>query len=224
MEEVSMIMATEKDLRERAAWMEMAAEAAGVGTYSWDILKNRAACSLQYYRIINREPGKWMSLEEWIEIVHGEDADMLQGAVDSTVEYDSPFDLEYRILWPDGTVRWVRDLARVVKDDKGKVVGFNGALLDITLQKEDEAAQQELRDEVENKVEARMMRGGSYGLTFRELTVLNLVSDGQSDKDIAHELGISPHTASRHVKNILVKMGANSRTDAGVRAVKEELL
>ena len=67
-------------------------------------------------------------------------------------------------------------------------------------------------------------RGQAYGLTFREMTVLRLVVAGKSDKEIAATLGISTLTASKHLANILRKMGAGSRTEAGVRAVREGLL
>jgi DNA-binding NarL/FixJ family response regulator len=69
-----------------------------------------------------------------------------------------------------------------------------------------------------------MLRKNPYGLTFRELTVLHLVAAGRSDKETARELGIRPLTASKHVGNILGKMEATSRTDAGVRAVREGLI
>jgi len=47
---------------------------------------------------------------------------------------------------------------------------------------------------------------------------------GKSDKEIAVTLGISTLTASKHLANILHKMGAAGRTEAGVRAVREGLL
>ena len=95
---------------------------------------------------------------------------------------------------------------------------------DITEQKEAEETLQQTREELETRVEAEVLRGNTYGLTFRELTVLHLVAAGRADKEIANELGIRPHTASRHVKNIMSKMSAVSRTDAGVRAVREKLI
>ena len=61
-------------------------------------------------------------------------------------------------------------------------------------------------------------------MSFRELTVLDLVSTGKSDREIATVLGIRPRTVSKHVENIRSKMGASSRTEAGVRAIKEKLL
>jgi DNA-binding NarL/FixJ family response regulator len=69
-----------------------------------------------------------------------------------------------------------------------------------------------------------MLRGNAYGLTFRELTVLHLVAAGKSDKEIATTLGISTLTASKHLANILHKMGAASRTEAGVRAIRQGLV
>jgi DNA-binding CsgD family transcriptional regulator len=56
------------------------------------------------------------------------------------------------------------------------------------------------------------------GLTTRELEVLRLVAAGQSNREIAAALVISPKTASVHVSNILAKLGAASRTEAAVKA------
>jgi len=56
------------------------------------------------------------------------------------------------------------------------------------------------------------------GLTVRELEVLRLVASGQSNREIAAALVISPKTSSVHVSNILAKLGAATRTEAAVRA------
>jgi len=60
--------------------------------------------------------------------------------------------------------------------------------------------------------------GGDPGLTGRELEVLRLVAAGQSNREIAAALVISPKTASVHVSNILAKLGAATRTEAAVKA------
>ncbi len=66
---------------------------------------------------------------------------------------------------------------------------------------------------------ARAGRPGLLGLTGRELEVLRLVAAGQSNKEIAAALFISPKTASVHVSNILGKLGAASRTEAAAKAL-----
>ncbi len=61
-------------------------------------------------------------------------------------------------------------------------------------------------------------------LTERELEVLQLVTAGLRNKEIATELGISENTAKYHLKNILEKLHAQSRTELAARAVREGLV
>ena len=339
-------------LREVEAWLSLAESAGGVGTFDWDIERNTAKCSDQYFRLFGIAPSPGVSLEAFMEQVHEDDVERVQEAVDNTLEHDAPYFIDYRVRWPDGSIHWINDRASVLKDDEGRSVRFHGAITDITERKqaeealreseqmfrlvaqnvaevlwlvdplnynliyvspsyedlwdrtcqslyedptswlapihpedservtvaleeqaetgkfdeefrivrpdgairwisdrgfairgesgqlryivglanditEDKEAEETLqlaREELETRVEAEMLRGSAYGLTFRELTVLHLVAAGRADKQIANELGIRPHTASRHVKNILSKMKATSRTDAGVRAVREKLI
>ena len=63
----------------------------------------------------------------------------------------------------------------------------------------------------------------SSGLTRRELEVLRLLAGGRSNQEIADALFISPHTAVRHVANIMNKLGVDSRTAAATWAVRNGL-
>ena len=65
---------------------------------------------------------------------------------------------------------------------------------------------------------------GEFGLTEREVEVLRLVAAGRTNKEIAAELYISVKTASVHVSNILRKVGAATRTEAGAIAHREGLV
>ena len=86
-----------------------------------------------------------------------------------------------------------------------------------------EAERRRSRDELEKTVERQYGIRNPYQFTFREFTVLHLVARGAADKEIAGELGIALSTVNKHVSNILGKMNAASRTEAGVRAVQEGL-
>lgn len=61
-------------------------------------------------------------------------------------------------------------------------------------------------------------------LTAREIEVLRLVASGQSDKEIGATLGVSAHTAHRHVANILTKLAVPSRAAAVARAAQHHLI
>jgi DNA-binding CsgD family transcriptional regulator len=64
----------------------------------------------------------------------------------------------------------------------------------------------------------------THGLTSRELQVLRLVSDGQTNKAIAAELFLSERTVHRHVSNIFTKLGVSSRAAATAYAYEHKLV
>ena len=132
-------------------------------------------------------------------------------------------DWEFRKVRKDGSLMWVKEVARAVPGPAGNPIILI-VCEDISERKRTEEAAEEAREELESRVEVQMAGGNVYGLTFRELTVLNLVAAGRSDREIATVLSIGVRTANKHVENILSKMGASSRTEAGVRAVREGLL
>ncbi len=81
----------------------------------------------------------------------------------------------------------------------------------------------ESADAVVSEVEA-FLRPAHGRLTARELTVLARLREGLSNRAIARELGISEHTTARHLANVNVKLGVNSRGAAVARALELSLL
>ena len=63
-----------------------------------------------------------------------------------------------------------------------------------------------------------------YDLSAREMTVLRFLAAGKADREISQELSLSTFTINKHVRAILAKMDASSRTSAAVRAIREGLL
>ncbi len=64
----------------------------------------------------------------------------------------------------------------------------------------------------------------ALGISARELTVLQALSEGGSNKDIARRLGISPETVKTHLARLYERLGARRRTEALVRARELGLL
>ena len=64
------------------------------------------------------------------------------------------------------------------------------------------------------------LRANEYGLSGREVEVLQLVARGLRNKEIAEELSLSPHTVERHLENIYGKMDAKGRAEAVTRAAE----
>jgi DNA-binding CsgD family transcriptional regulator len=132
--------------------------------------------------------------------------------------------VEYALLRKDGTSFPGELSASLIIDVDGTPRAFTAVTRDISERKRAEQALQKAREDLEAKAEQRMAAAGRYNLTFRELTVLYLIAAGMADKEIAFQLGISSRTASKHVENILQKMGVASRTQASVQAFREGLV
>ena len=130
---------------------------------------------------------------------------------------------EFRKVKRDGTVIWVEELARTTQDAEGNTVVLV-VCEDVSERRRMEEELVALREELDRKAELATERGSQYGLSFRELTVLHLIVEGKSDKEIGAVLGITRLTASKHVARILRKLKVNSRTLAGVMAVREGLV
>ena len=125
---------------------------------------------------------------------------------------------EFRLTVPRGVIdtTWFN-----IRLSDGRVIAFGQ---DITERKKAEEALVEAREQLEKLAERDFGKGNQYGLTFREMTVLHLVAAGNTDAEIARLLGISLRTAQAHLAKILSKMRASTRTEAGVRAVREGLI
>lgn len=105
---------------------------------------------------------------------------------------------------------------------------------DITGKKQNEALIKEListvyeadRDEINDSPAkaARPKRRSEHGLTRRELEVLELLTEGKNADAIAEELYISLTTARKHIQNIIMKLGFNSKLEAVIYAIKNNLV
>jgi PAS domain S-box-containing protein len=75
---------------------------------------------------------------EHVRLVHPEDRERVQTMKTAAIRAGLGYDAEYRVLWPDGTVRWVCSRASVFRDAHGQPLGMSGTTHDITARKEAE--------------------------------------------------------------------------------------
>lgn len=83
----------------------------------------------------------------WLEAVHPEDRPRVEHAFYSEIATGG-FDEEFRVVRPDGTIRWVRDRAFVVKKDDGEIYRVAGIAEDVTTQKEASKALNQSREQL----------------------------------------------------------------------------
>jgi DNA-binding NarL/FixJ family response regulator len=66
--------------------------------------------------------------------------------------------------------------------------------------------------------------GGPTPLSKREREILQKVADGSTTRQVANELGISPHTVKTHLERIFEKLGANDRAQAVAMAIRQGIV
>lgn len=79
-----------------------------------------------------------VSYENFAKTVHPSDLPAFEKELASVYEGAGNLDYTSRIILPDGSIRWVHELGRIIKDDAGKLVAFEGTTQDVTQQKQEE--------------------------------------------------------------------------------------
>lgn len=128
--------AAEEELRQREAKLAEAQTVAQVGSWEWDLVRNEAKWSEELYRIFGVNPEKFEpTYESFLDAVHAEDRERVAATLNKSLETGNDYEIEYRIVRPDGEMRTVIARARVFADLDGEPVRMVGAGLDITEQK-----------------------------------------------------------------------------------------
>ena len=126
-------------LSESERRLNLALKAGNMGIWDWHIPTNRLIWSQEVSGIFGLFPGKFDGTNEaYINCVHLEDRSLLEESIRRTLENDAPYEVEHRIMWPAGEVRWVASKGQVVKDQQGRPQRMLGIVQDITTRKQAE--------------------------------------------------------------------------------------
>jgi PAS domain S-box-containing protein len=144
----------ERELARSEARLAEAQRVAHVGSWEWDLGKNRVTWSEELYRIYGVERGKHVpTYETFLASVHEEDRVHTRAVLAKALENASPFVYDHRILRPDGTVRMLHTRGQVIADGTGQRSRVVGSGWDITerweASRRAEAARQNLESVLE---------------------------------------------------------------------------
>lgn len=117
--------------------LDLAARSANIGIYDWDIVNNKLVWDDQMYRLYGISKSSFReAYEAWLNGVHPEDRaysdDISKQAIAGKIEYNT----EFRVLWPDGSIHWLKAHGQIFRDNKGNPRRMVGVNYDITKDKE----------------------------------------------------------------------------------------
>ena len=141
------LAALNDELTRNRDFLAQAQSSAQLGSWEWDIKTDRITWSDQMYRIYGLEPASIeLVFDKFDQFIHPDDREMVHAAVRRSLETGSPFSYDHRVVWPDGTVRWVHGRGRVILGPDGRPATMLGSGQDITERKHQANAQRLLAD------------------------------------------------------------------------------
>jgi PAS domain S-box-containing protein len=127
-------------LRSSEAQLTQAQRIAHLGSYEIDLFTGASRWSDEIFRILGLNPqnGAWARKDFVERIVDPEDRQYAMERYDQLVREGRPYNIQYRIIRPDGSIRFVQSMAEAIRNTDGTLVRFSGALLDVTERKQAE--------------------------------------------------------------------------------------
>jgi two-component system, LuxR family, sensor kinase FixL len=136
------------DLDKKNEFLALAADSAGIGLWSWDFKNNiiwATDTTRQLYGFSSDEP---ITLNTFLSKLHCNDRDMVTQAFRKCIQEGSDYRYNYRIVMPDGSIRWLRILAKPFFSPDNVSKGMSGVSIDITERKQMLLELQQKRDEL----------------------------------------------------------------------------
>ncbi len=107
--DISQRKAAEQALRENQSRLDLALRSAHMGVWQWDLIEDKRYFDDQVCRLLGIDPAKFTgTADDFFKAVHPDDREMLKAALARTIEQDVPYETEYRVVWPDGSVHYIR--------------------------------------------------------------------------------------------------------------------
>ena len=113
--------------------LRLALTAARLGTWHWDIATGENVWDARLEEIYGLPPGGFGgSFDAWMALLHPDDVPGVIETVNAAMASPSPYRLDTRVIWPDGTVRSIEAWGEVTTDEAGTPTGTIGCVRDVT--------------------------------------------------------------------------------------------
>lgn len=120
-------------LQEAKERIALATESGGIGVWQWDIVSGEMHWDERMFQLYGLPRSKGVATYElWSRALHADDVAATEKALQRSIDTGEAFNTEFRIHWPDSTLRHLRGSGRVHRDAQGQAVSMVGVNWDIT--------------------------------------------------------------------------------------------
>lgn len=202
-----------KALEDSETRLNLAREAAGFGVWDWGLVPDVVMWSEQTWRLHGYEPeSRGPTFERWKSWLHPADLDRVLAAREGAfAEGAPPLSIEYRVLWPDGTIHWLLTRAIVVRAPNGQPVRMVGLNMDITAQRETESELRRLSADLEARVREEVC--AREAAQSRAAQAERMQALGQLAGGVAHDF----NNVLQAISGAMSLIGRRTRADAAIQ-------
>ncbi len=132
-QDITDLVAAEEKLKKILERFDLAAKAANFGIWDWDINNDILEWDDRMIGLYKVEMENFVSnYDTWRKCLHPEDMERSVQETKNAVEGKAEYDTNFRIIWPDGTIRYIQAYGQVTRDANGNPLRMSGVNYDIT--------------------------------------------------------------------------------------------
>jgi PAS domain S-box-containing protein len=155
--DVTELMTKDEALRQSEERMRLAAAAVNLGIWEWHLATNEIWATNARRSVLGWPSTGKVTFEDFISQVHPEDRSRIRQTINDTVSGGKDYESEYRLVLPDGIVRWMSTRGSIQFDNAGKPSRLLGISIDITARKQAELDAQRGRAELSHLSRVALM-------------------------------------------------------------------
>lgn len=212
---------TETALRESDERLRHSQVFANIGTWDWNIKTGELFWSERIAPLFGYAEGQLeTTYENFIGSVHPDDRQTVTDAVTACVEQGVEYNIEHRVVWPDGSVHWVLERGDVVRDLKGEPLRMLGVVQDISDRKQAELDLQAAKDEAERASQAKteFLSSMSHELRTPLNAMMGFAQLFEYDSSVSDEHKKTAgeiYSAGKHLSTLIDEVLDLSKIEAG---------
>ena len=176
--DISLRKEAESELRLQTERLSLATHVASIGVWEWDLRTNQSIWDDMCFEMYGVPRNEAMSYDKWARLVHPDDLSQVEASLQRAIRLKSQDYVEFRIVRPDGSLRYVSSAQGAVLDEQGEPVRMVGINIDVT-------EQRRMRAQLENSARLSslgMMAGGIAHEINNPLTVIHASASDLLDR------------------------------------------